>query len=95
MYSIGVDSGSTYTKGVLFDGKNIIKKIIVPTGSSPKTTSEEVYKKLIEGVDKSQIKKVIGTGYGRVSMDFVDKKVTEITCHAKGMFFLNKNIIKF
>ena len=92
MYSIGVDSGSTYTKGVLFDGKNIIKKIIVPTGSSHKTTSEEVYKKLIEGVDKRQIKKVIGTGYGRVSMDFVDKKVTEITCHAKGMFFLNKNI---
>ena len=28
MYSIGVDSGSTYTKGVLFDGKNIIKKKI-------------------------------------------------------------------
>ena len=92
MYSIGVDSGSTYTKGVLFDGENIIKKIIVPTGSSPKTTSKEIYDNLIDGVDKSQIKKVVGTGYGRVSMDFVDKKVTEITCHAKGMFFLNKNI---
>ena len=92
MYSIGVDSGSTYTKGVLFDGENIIKKIIVPTGSSPKTTSKEIYDNLIDGVDKSEIKKVVGTGYGRVSMDFVDKKVTEITCHAKGMFFLNKNI---
>lgn len=92
MYSIGVDSGSTYTKGVLFDGENIIKKFIVPTGSSPKTTSREIYEKLIDGVDKSEIKKVVGTGYGRVSMNFVDKKVTEITCHAKGMFFLNKNI---
>ena len=26
MYSIGIDAGSTYTKGVLFDGENISKK---------------------------------------------------------------------
>ena len=92
MYSIGIDAGSTYTKGVLFDGKNIIKKIIIPTGSSPKTTSRQVYENLIEDIDKSEIKRVVGTGYGRVSMDFIDKKVTEITCHAKGVFFLNQNI---
>lgn len=92
MYSIGVDAGSTYTKGVLFDGKNIVKKIIIETGSSPKIASNKVYKYLIEGIDKLEIKKVVGTGYGRVSMDFIDKKVTEITCHAKGVFFLNSNI---
>lgn len=92
MYSIGVDASSTYTKGVLFDGKNIVKKIIIETGSSPKIASNKVYKYLIEGIDKLEIKKVVGTGYGRVSMDFIDKKVTEITCHAKGVFFLNSNI---
>ena len=92
MYSVGIDAGSTYTKGVLFDGKNIVKKIIIPTGSSPKTTSRQVYENLIEDIDKSEIKRVVGTGYGRVSMDFIDKKVTEITCHAKGVFFLNQNI---
>lgn len=92
MYSIGIDSGSVATKGVLFDGKNIVKKIIIPTGSSPKNTSNQVYNMLLENIDKSEIKKVIGTGYGRVSMDFADKKVTEITCHTKGIFFLNKNI---
>ena len=67
-------------------------KIIIPTGWSPKTTSKQAYDILIEGIDKDKIKKVIGTGYGRVSMDFVDKKVTEITCHTKGIFHLNKNI---
>lgn len=92
MYSIGIDSGSVATKGVLFDGENIIKKIIIPTGWSPKIASLEVYDKLSESIDKNNIKKVIGTGYGRVSMDFVDKKVTEITCHAKGVHFLNNNI---
>lgn len=92
MYSVGIDSGSVATKGVLFDGNNIIKKIIIPTGWSPKCASLEVYNKLTKDIEKSDIKKVIGTGYGRVSMDFVDKKVTEITCHAKGVHFLNNNI---
>ncbi|MEG2789024.1 MAG: acyl-CoA dehydratase activase [Romboutsia sp.] len=92
MYSIGIDSGSVATKGVLFNGENVIKKIIIPTGWSPKAASIEVYNKLSENIDKNDIKKVIGTGYGRVSMDFVDKKVTEITCHAKGVHFLNNNI---
>ncbi|WP_455543175.1 acyl-CoA dehydratase activase [Intestinibacter sp.] len=92
MYSIGIDAGATYIKGVLFDGEKIVKKLVIPTGSSPKTTSREVYENLIEDIEKNEIKKVVGTGYGRVSMDFIDKKVTEITCHAKGIFFLNPNI---
>ena len=92
MYSIGIDSGSVATKAVLFDGEKIVKKVIIPTGWSPKMTSRQAYDIIAEGIDKDKIKKTIGTGYGRVSMDFVDKKVTEITCHTKGMFFLNKNI---
>ncbi|HBI91340.1 MAG TPA: 2-hydroxyglutaryl-CoA dehydratase [Terrisporobacter glycolicus] len=91
-YSIGIDSGSVATKAVLFDGEKIVKKVVVPTGWSPKKTSKKAYEVLIDGIDSSKIKKVIGTGYGRVSMDFVDKTVTEITCHTKGIFFLNKNI---
>ena len=51
MYSIGIDAGSTYTKGVLFDGENISKKLIIPTGSSPKSTSKEVYKYLTKDID--------------------------------------------
>ena len=43
MYSIGIDSGSVATKGVLFDGEKIINQVIIPTGWSPKTASKEVY----------------------------------------------------
>ena len=28
--------------------------------------------------------KVVATGYGRISVDFADKIITEITCHGKG-----------
>ena len=92
MYSIGIDSGSVATKGVLFDGEKIVKKIIIPTGWSPKTTSRQVYDLLAKGIDKSKVKKVVGTGYGRIAMDFADKKVTEITCHTKGIHFINPKI---
>ena len=92
MYSIGVDSGSVATKGVLFDGEKIVKKIIVPTGWSPMTTANEVYEKLKEGIPEEEIKKVVGTGYGRGVMDFADKKVTEITCHSKGIHFINNDV---
>lgn len=92
MYSVGIDSGSVATKAVLFDGEKVVKKIIIPTGWSPKKTSKQAYDMLIENIDKEKIKRVIGTGYGRVSMDFVDKTVTEITCHTRGIFFLNNNI---
>ena len=68
-YRIGIDSGSVATKAVLFDGQKIIKKVIIPTGWSPKRTSLEAYNLLTDKVDKDKIKKVIGTGYGRFIMN--------------------------
>jgi predicted CoA-substrate-specific enzyme activase len=35
------------------------------------------------------LNKVVATGYGRNSVDFADKAVTEIICHATGAYFLN------
>ncbi|SKC87745.1 acyl-CoA dehydratase activase [Maledivibacter halophilus] len=93
MYSVGIDSGSVATKAVLFNGK-MIEKIIIPTGWSPKTAAKEAIDLLINkvNIDKKQVKKIIGTGYGRISMPFADKTVTEITCHGKGAHFLNSNV---
>ena len=93
MYSIGIDSGSVATKAVLFNGK-ILEKVILPTGWSPKTAAKEAMKLLIgrSGIDESKVNKIIGTGYGRISMSFADKTVTEITCHGKGAHFLNNNV---
>lgn len=35
-------------------------------------------------LDAAQLTRVVGTGYGRISLPFAHKVVTEITCHAKG-----------
>ncbi|WP_242844256.1 acyl-CoA dehydratase activase [Caloranaerobacter azorensis] len=92
-YSIGIDAGSVATKGVLFNGK-LVKEIVIPTGWSPKKASEEACKLLIKdaNIKREEVKKIIATGYGRVSIDFADKTITEITCHAKGAYFLNNKV---
>lgn len=87
MLSIGLDSGSTTTKGVLFDGKNILKKMMVPTGPNPRRTLKTVYDALY--VEDAY---VITTGYGRSLLDAADKQVTEITCHGKGAAYLDQEI---
>jgi predicted CoA-substrate-specific enzyme activase len=40
-------------------------------------------------IKTQEIKYLISTGYGRKLVNFANKTVTEITCHAKGAFFIN------
>ncbi|MBB6624546.1 hypothetical protein H7E67_13985 [Clostridium gasigenes] len=89
MYSIGIDSGSTTTKGILFDGE-IVRKIIVKTSVKPRETILGVYENLCEGVDEKPT--LVVTGYGRELADFANKKVTEITCHGIGAKYLCENV---
>ncbi|MGE5678213.1 MAG: acyl-CoA dehydratase activase [Pseudomonadota bacterium] len=89
MVSIGIDIGSVCAKAVAFDGE-IAGRLLMPTGWNPKETGQELYKRLINstGINETEITAVVATGYGRVSVPFATKKVTEITCHAKGASYL-------
>lgn len=90
MSFIGIDIGSTASKTVVYDGKNIVNCFTMPTGWNSKETSECIKNKLItEGIcmDKENTK-IIATGYGRISVDFADKVVTEIKCHGLGGGYL-------
>ena len=88
MYTIGIDSGSTTTKGILFDGHEILEKILVTTGGNPRRTMAEVYSKL-KG-DREVY--TVATGYGRELLPEADKRVTEISCHGKGAAYLADGI---
>ncbi|MGI9952290.1 acyl-CoA dehydratase activase [Moorellaceae bacterium AZ2] len=89
MATVGIDVGSTSAKAVLYDGK-IKAYTIRPTGWSPKRAGEEVLREVLEksGYTRSEVGCIIGTGYGRVALSFIDQAVTEITCHARGIFYL-------
>ena len=70
-------------------GRTIAAMCIKPTGWSPKETARAVLEELAaETGTACQEMRVIATGYGRVGIDFADKAVTEITCHALGAEYL-------
>ena len=84
MIYIGIDIGSTASKVVVRGEKEM--KFVLPTGWSSKETIQIIKQKLMENdIDvESENVKTIATGYGRVAVDFADKTITEITCHARG-----------
>lgn len=88
MYFVGIDIGSTATKVSVFKEEILFKNYNLKTGWSSLEVSKEVLDKLQD--DKINIKdmKVIATGYGRISVPYADKQITEITCHGRGVDYL-------
>ena len=87
MIFAGVDVGSTYAKTVVMgsDGK-ILSYNIIPSGTAFQQAAEDsLYDALRAAkVQRSQVTRIVATGYGRTRVDFADTQVTEITCHARG-----------
>ena len=81
---MGLDCGSTTVKGVLYDGQQVVKSTLVPTSARPALRMHEVYDALI----CPEVAQVVTTGYGRDLLENVDRRVTEITCHARGAAYL-------
>lgn len=82
-YSVGIDIGSTASKVVVLRGRKIADAFTLPTGWNGKETAGKIYE-LLSQKGYTQDMRCIATGYGRVSVDYADKVVTEITCHGKG-----------
>ena len=89
-YAIGIDIGSTCTKtAVLDENAEPVLTFIQPTGWSSVDTAEAVRIRLCgEGFDPA-VYPCVATGYGRISVPYADKAVTEITCHAQGARLLH------
>jgi predicted CoA-substrate-specific enzyme activase len=89
MRVIGIDSGSTATKGVLFENNQLISKALVLTQGDPKQAAKKILTSL--GLENYGTISIIATGYGRKLLN-ANKTVTEITCHGKGAAFLHSGI---
>jgi predicted CoA-substrate-specific enzyme activase len=89
MIVAGLDIGSVATKAAVFDGE-VFTKVMIPTGWNPRQAAREVYDQALSlaGCVPEQVACVVATGYGRISVEFADRTVTEITCHARGASFL-------
>ena len=92
MYLIGIDIGSTAAKAVIMseDKKEIINHMLMPTGWSSKETAGSILGWLREQDVTPENSHITATGYGRISVPYADKIVTEITCHGRGAYYMNE-----
>ena len=67
-------------------GDEMLSYAIVPTLSNSEEAAVSAYESALKlaHVSRGDVASVVATGYGRGSIDFADKTVTEITCHAVG-----------
>ncbi len=90
MISIGIDAGAATTKAVLLCEKEIAGYTIIPTGFDFRKAGEAAYREVLSrcGIGESEVEKILATGYGRSSIGFADKTISEITAHARGVGYL-------
>jgi predicted CoA-substrate-specific enzyme activase len=86
-YAAGVDVGSTQTKAVIIDeNRRIVARSLNETGANVMRAAQSSFDEACAegGIDRNDVKFVIGTGYGRYKVTFGDRQVTEISCHGRG-----------
>lgn len=95
MLVAGCDLGSVTGKVVIMEDESILSSSVVPSTMVPEKTG---LKALGEALDKAgltspeDLQYIIGTGYGRRGTSFIQKNMSEITCHARGAHWLNSDV---
>ena len=89
-YNIGIDLGSRTSKIVVLHENEIIFTDISDSGVNPKEKSEKLLQEAFGKlkISKEDVKNIFSTGYGRKVVPFADKRISEISCHAKGVNYL-------
>lgn len=83
----GIDVGSLSTDCVIINEKEeILSYSITETGANSTEAAEKSLQEALARAEagRDRVKRIVATGYGRISVPFADKKVTEISCHALG-----------
>jgi predicted CoA-substrate-specific enzyme activase len=94
MYTAGIDIGSVSTEIVVMRDGKFFTSSIAATGSSSKRAAEELFERTcIENrLKREQFDFIVTTGYGRKSTDIGDTVVTELSCHARGAWYLDSGV---
>ena len=91
MYVAGIDIGSLSTDAIIInERKNVLAYSILPTGARSKEAARRALQEALcrAGLQEEDLAYILSTGYGRAIVPFAQEQITEISCHAKGAFFL-------
>ena len=91
MIVAGLDIGSITTETVILKDREILTSIILPTGANSRTAAERCLSAALQktALGQEEISAIVTTGYGRASFPRATKMITEITCHARGAYFVH------
>ncbi len=94
MYFAGIDIGSITAKAAILANGEIVGSRVIFTGYNAELAGKTVFEDLLEelGMEVSSIARIVSTGYGRNSVRFVDKAITEIICHGAGAHYLSPQV---
>jgi len=84
----GIDAGSRTIKIVLMDAdRRVVASSLRDQGVEVVALTEELLDELLEraGLERSDLKRTVATGYARGAITSADTTITEITCHAAGV----------
>ena len=94
MIAAGIDIGSITAKAAVMRDGSLLGTKVIFTGYNAEKAGRKVLEELLGeiGLPVSEVERIVSTGYGRNSVDFADRALTEIVCHGAGVRFLNPGI---
>lgn len=94
--TVGIDIGSLATKVVFMQDNEILDYVIERSRHSFKERASELVEDILakHGLTMADVSGILGTGYGRHQIKdlFGQAPVTEITAHAKGIYYFLPNV---
>jgi len=91
MIVAGIDIGSITAETVILQEDQILSFSILPTGANSRLAAERAMDAALHQakLQPEELAAIVTTGYGRASYPLATKTITEITCHARGAFFVH------
>ena len=87
----GIDIGSLSTEAVILDNdEKEMAYSIEATGANCTDAAQQALEKAVSSasIERKDLDFIVATGYGRITIPFAQKRVTEISCHAVGAHHL-------
>jgi predicted CoA-substrate-specific enzyme activase len=89
-YALGIDLGSSFAKAAVFGEGTLLSYAVMPSGGNFAATARKVAMSAAEkaAVSDKDLSITIATGWGAAAIDFADRTVADISCHATGIYHL-------
>jgi predicted CoA-substrate-specific enzyme activase len=84
---LGIDVGSSFAKAVVVEDGILLSYATSPSGGNYAAAARKVSDEAIEkaALSRTDIGVAVATGYGSGSIDFANRTIADISCHAAGI----------